>query len=212
MVGYRIPTLCRRDARRFVDRMVAAGFGGAVENARRTDFSDNQYAPIATHGLVDSRDPTLSSLALSQVKRNRAGIASRLLPHDIHDMLLNASFVVLSAFETALGCHIHGDDLVGPMQGYFYSGARSLVVSLWQMPGRATAVLTKRFHKLSLTSGFHPSETLREAQISLASKRLWRYPYFWAAFLYLGASSRTFACNAQHGGFAAQFFNVAMIK
>lgn len=167
-------------------RLVAQGFKANRETVLNADLSQYRFVHFATHGLVDSRYPALSSLALSQFDEDGNRVNGVLRLHDIYGMSLNADLVVLSACETALGREVRGEGLVGLSQGFLYSGARSLVVSLWQVPDRATAELMSQFYKFMINEGLRPAAALRKAQNAIASERRWRDPYFWAPFVLLG--------------------------
>jgi CHAT domain-containing protein len=67
-----------------------------------------------------------------------------------------------------------------------YAGAKSLVVSLWQVGDRATAVLMTQFYQNMINDGMRPAEALQMAQVSLASDKRWSDPYFWGAFTIVG--------------------------
>jgi CHAT domain-containing protein/Flp pilus assembly protein TadD len=166
-------------------RFVATGFDASRETALSADLGDYRVVHFATHGLVDSRYPGLSALALSQFDQDGSPKNGFLRLHDIYGLELNADLVVLSGCETALGRDIRGEGLVGLVQGFLYAGARNLVVSLWQIPDRATAELMMRFYHHILNEGLPPAEALRQAQLSIAAERRWRDPYFWGAFVVL---------------------------
>jgi CHAT domain-containing protein len=150
------------------------------------DVEDYRYLHFATHGLIDTEHPALSALALSRY--DETGTAERFLLtlDDIYDLHLNADLVVLSACDTALGREIRGEGLVGLTQGFMHAGARSLVVSLWQVPDRATSELMSRFYEFLLNEGLRPAAALRQAQLSIASERRWADPYFWGAMVMIG--------------------------
>jgi len=92
----------------------------------------------------------------------------------------------MSACSTALGREISGEGLTGLTQGLMYSGARSVLASLWQVPDRATAELMKRFYQNLLDKKQKPAAALRNAQLDLSSKARWSSPYFWSAFVLQG--------------------------
>ena len=60
---------------------------------------------------------------------------------------LDADLVVLSACESALGRQAGGEGYLGFAQALFVKGARSLVLSLWSVEDRATALLMARFYR-----------------------------------------------------------------
>jgi len=166
-------------------RLVATGFDASRDAVLTTNLSEYQIIHFATHGLVDSSYPGLSALALSQF--DAAGLPQNglLRLQDVYALDLNADLVVLSGCETALGRDIRGEGLIGLVQGFLYAGARNLVVSLWQVPDRATAELMTRFYGYVLHDGLRPAAALRQAQLSIARERRWSNPYFWSAFIVL---------------------------
>lgn len=166
-------------------RFIATGFDASRDSVLATELSDYRIIHFATHGLIDSRYPGLSALALSRFDAGGRPQNGFLRLHDIYGMALNADLVVLSGCETALGREIRGEGLIGLVQGFLYAGARNLVVSLWQVPDRVTAELMTRFYGYVLHDGLRPAEALRQAQLSIAAERRWQDPYFWGAFIVL---------------------------
>jgi CHAT domain-containing protein len=167
-------------------RKLMTGFDANRSMLLETDLHQYRYIHFATHGLVDSRYPALSALALSRYDRDGQPQEALLRLPNIYDLRLNAELVVLSSCDTALGRDIRGEGLVGLTQGFLYAGARSLVVSLWQVPDRATSELMSHFYRILLQDGLGPAEALRRAQLEIASKPRWKDPYFWAAMVFVG--------------------------
>ena len=169
---------------------------------------------IATHALVDDEDPKQSALVLSQIGLPDP-IECALTGERIYDGLLtaqeivaecdlNADLVTLSACETGLGKKVVGEGYVGLAQALLQAGARSVVVSLWKVEDRATALLMQRFYENR--SGRYEGEraeyngepipkaaALAEAKSWLRSyedasgRRPYEHPYYWSAFILIGA-------------------------
>lgn len=167
-------------------RLIAKGFDASRSAVLQTELSQYQYIHFATHGLVDSRHPALSALAMSQFDERGAPQDGFLRLHDIYGLDLAADLVVLSACETALGREVRGEGLLGLGQGFMYAGARGLIASLWQVPDRATAELMAQFYAYMLNDRLPPAEALRKAQLASAAERRWSDPYFWGGFVLLG--------------------------
>ena len=117
---------------------------------------------------------------------------------------LAADLVTLSACETGLGKEISGEGLVGLAHAFLQVGARSLLVSLWAVPDRATSLLMQRFYENRLRSygdersgqmgaAMSKAEALREAKRWLREYRTedggqpYEHPYFWSGFILIGA-------------------------
>lgn len=168
------------------DRVVATGFDATKPFALNTDLDRYRFVHLATHGVIDSQQPALSTLVFSTVQRDGTPQDGFLRLADVYELNLNADLVVLSACDTALGREIRGEGLLGLTQGFMYAGATSIVASLWQVPDRATAALMVRFYELLLSDGDDPVSALRKAQLDLASERRWRDPYYWGGFVLQG--------------------------
>ena len=70
---------------------------------------------------------------------------------------------------------------------FFYSGARSVISTLWRIEDKSTARFMKYFYKY-LTKGFDKSESLRLAKIKMI-KSGYSHPFFWAGFVLNGEYS-----------------------
>jgi CHAT domain-containing protein/tetratricopeptide (TPR) repeat protein len=168
------------------DRLVASGFAATRQAVLGTDLSDYRVVHFATHGLIDTRYPALSALALSSYDTNGQMQQGLLRLQDIYSLRLNASLAVLSACDTALGREVRGEGLIGLTRGFLHAGAQSVVATLWQVPDRATGALMERFYRGLIEDGLQPVRALRAAQLGIRSERRWANPHFWAAFVVQG--------------------------
>jgi CHAT domain-containing protein/tetratricopeptide (TPR) repeat protein len=182
----------RREAETIVE---LAGKNNAVEeldfdSSRETATSDalGQYRiiHIATHGLLNSRNPELSGLVFSLVDRQGKPQNGFLEAQDIYNLKLGADLVVLSACQTALGKEIRGEGLVGLTRAFMYAGAPRVVASLWKVPDQATTELMQKFYRGILQQGLQPAAALRAAQFSMWKEPRRSAPYYWAGFTLQG--------------------------
>jgi CHAT domain-containing protein len=150
------------------------------------DLSQYRYVHFATHGLLDSERPGLSSLMLSMVDEKGQPQNGFLRANDIYNLKLPAELVVLSACQTGLGKEIKGEGLVGLTRGFMYAGAARVVVSLWSVNDKATAELMAKFYQKMLKENQRPAAALRAAQVEMWKQREWQSPYYWAAFTMQG--------------------------
>ncbi len=164
----------------------ATGFDASLAKVRNSPLEDYRYLHFATHGLIDTQYPELSSLALSAFDQDGTPQPSLLRLHDIYSLNINADLVVLSACEAALGKDIRGEGLIGLTRGFMYAGTSRVVASLWRASDEVTASLMQEFYRQMLKKGLKPANALRKAQLAIAKRRKWRDPYYWAGFILQG--------------------------
>ncbi len=97
--------------------------------------------------------------------------------------LLETELVVLSACETGLGEVKTGEGVFGLGRAFMLAGAKTLVMSLWKVPDRATQELMVDFYE-RLLRGEGRAEALRQAQLML--KERYPHPRNWGAFICQG--------------------------
>ncbi len=94
---------------------------------------------LATHGTLSSESPLLSAIALADEQ------ALTLL--ELMGLHLEADLVVMSACSTGEGETTAGDDILGLTRGLVSAGARSAIVSLWQVDDASTGLLMHKFYQ-----------------------------------------------------------------
>lgn len=150
------------------------------------NLSQYRYVHFATHGVLNSEQPGLSSLVLSMVDASGKPQTGILTANDIYNLKLPAELVVLSACQTGLGKEIRGEGLVGLTRGFMYAGAARVVVSLWSVSDKATSELMAKFYEKMLKENRRPAAALRAAQVEMWKLKQWQSPYYWAAFTLQG--------------------------
>jgi tetratricopeptide (TPR) repeat protein len=115
-----------------------------------------RHIHLATHAVMDDERAMRSALilsretgdALERVLEGREVYDGRLTAEQIvRRWKLNADLVTLSGCETALGRASGGEGFLGFSQALFVAGARSLVLSLWEVEDTPTMLLMKRFYE-----------------------------------------------------------------
>ena len=103
---------------------------------------------------------------------------------------MNADFVVLSACNTAAGDKPGAEALSGLARAFFYAGARSLVVSNWEVDSESTvALMSGMFDALKSNPHLSHAEALQLSMLQMIdhpSKPEWVQPKFWAPFVVVG--------------------------
>lgn len=143
-----------------------------------------RWIHLATHGLLDERDPGRSAVALALDGNNTED--GFLRATEIADLDLDCDLVTLSACETGKGQLSSGEGIIGLSRSFFIAGARSVVVSQWTVSDVSTAQLMKDFYQRLVNNVSKPA-ALREAKLNmLNSHSVTRHPYYWAPFVIIG--------------------------
>jgi CHAT domain-containing protein len=139
---------------------------------------------IATHALVNERNPSRSAIVLTlDADPQEDGF---LEVGEIAELDLDCDLVVLSACQTGRGELLSGEGIVGLSRAFLYAGARSVVVSLWNVSDISTSEFMKAFYQ-HLVSSMGNTEALCEAKLTmLRSDTEIRHPYYWAPFIVVG--------------------------
>jgi CHAT domain-containing protein len=142
---------------------------------------------LATLGVLNKHNPLFSFVDLAASKDSDG----RLEVHDVAALNLQASLVVLSACQTAVGSGRvsdvpPGDDWVGLVQAFQSAGAARVLATLWPVDDPATAQLIEQFYG-ELRAGKTEAQALATAQRNAISNPASRPPFYWAGFVLDGS-------------------------
>jgi CHAT domain-containing protein len=121
--------------------------------ARAGKLKEYRYLHFAAHGRYDPRSAYRTALLLAPDPDRTADPAAFesdgvITAEEIaRTWDLDADLVVLSACESGLGKQAGGEGFLGFAQPLLARGARSLVLSLWNVDDKATALLMARFYE-----------------------------------------------------------------
>jgi CHAT domain-containing protein len=152
-----------------------------------------QYATIhlATHGVLDDRDPLNSYLLLTKTEDETEN-DGLLHAREIIDLNLDADLAVLSACETGNGRISPGEGVVGMSWAFLVAGTRSVVVSQWRVNSASTSRLMKSFYQglasQNDANSRNKSQALREASLRLLRDRRYHHPFYWAGFVLVSSN------------------------
>ncbi|WP_299625835.1 CHAT domain-containing protein [uncultured Tenacibaculum sp.] len=113
--------------------------------------------------------------------------------HELYTYKNNADLVVLSACETNLGELKKGEGILNLARGFFYSGSKSVVSSLWKVNDVATTSLMSDFYA-NLKNHQSKSEAINNAKRNYLKTHTLseKSPYYWASFILIGDTTPTF--------------------
>jgi CHAT domain-containing protein len=87
---------------------------------------------------------------------------------EVAQLKLNADWVVLSACNTAAEGNPGAEALSGLARAFFYAGARSLVVSHWEVDSGATVrIMTGMFQAAARDPKLSHGKALRDSMLSM---------------------------------------------
>jgi len=147
---------------------------------------------LATHGVIDNRQPLFSYLLLTRSEGDPDN-DGRLEAREIMEMNLHADLVVLSACDTANGKISPGEGVMGMSWAFFVAGTRSMLVSQWGVNSVSTSELMINFYK-DLKANHtdvanRKAQALRDAVLRMIKDPCYRHPFNWAGFVLLGSAS-----------------------
>lgn len=148
---------------------------------------------FATHGELNKNDPMQSRILLAAAEPDSVNNGD-LTVAKIFNLDLDAVLVTLSACQTAqlageAGEFTPGDDLVGLTRSFMYAGTPAVVASLWVVDDAATLAWMRNFYRSWQQIEQSRMQAARSAALAMLGAPRdadWVFPYFWAAFVYLG--------------------------
>ena len=147
-----------------------------------------QTSSSSSRGVARIPPLLRSGLAFAGVNlRQRPGAEDGILTASEAAMLdLNGTeLVFLSACESGLGVVNSGESVYGLRRAFVIAGARSQVLTLWQVSDEATKTFVVEFYK-EVSGGASRSAALRNAQRQALADSRRRHPFYWAAFILSG--------------------------
>lgn len=185
-------------------KKIYLGPDASETNVKTTQLQDYRSVIFSTHGLLAGDLDKLDqpALALSRPERPNDYDDGLLKMEEILLLRLNASWVILSACNTATpDGEFRGDELGGLAQAFFYAGARAVLASLWSVESTSTA----RLFTIAFADAMHDTGLSRSRALTVAKRKLisgrgyvkngaevfsYAHPLFWAAFVLIGDGSR----------------------
>jgi CHAT domain-containing protein/Tfp pilus assembly protein PilF len=145
---------------------------------------------LATHGVLDNRQPLYSHLLLTKTDGDPEN-DGLLEAREIMNMNLKADLAVLSACETANGRISPGEGVMGTSWAFFVAGTRSILVSQWKVNSASTSQLMVNFYQAlgsKQNEQNRKAKSLQEATLRLMKDDRYRHPFYWAGFVLVGSN------------------------
>jgi CHAT domain-containing protein len=179
---------------------IKLGDAASVTAVKREPLDNYRIVYFATHALVAGEVEQFAkvkaepALVLSIPEKPTEEDDGLLRASDVAMLKMNADFVVLSACNTAAGDKPGAEALSGLARAFFYAGARSLIVSNWEVDSESTvALMTGLFDALKANPHLSHAEALRLSMLKMInnpSKPERAQPKYWAPFIVVGESRK----------------------
>ena len=163
----------------------------AVRSSDAEAVSQARFIVFSTHGLMAGATAAEPGLVMTPPETATEADDGYLTASEAAQLRLNADFVVLSACNTAASDgRPGGEGLSGLARAFFYAGARSMLVSHWEVSDAATTrLITATFESLDEGNTRDPGVRARALQAGMnavRAERRWAHPAYWAPFTLVG--------------------------
>lgn len=157
-------------------------------NANETNFK--QYASkfkivhLALHGDIDNQNSNNLKIYFSEGSTNED---DKLFGHELYNLHIPASLVVLSACNTGSGKINKAEGIQSLGNAFQYAGAKSLLLSRWEISDKTTPEFMRYFYK-HIKAGLPKHKALQQAKIDFLQKAdtFNAAPFYWGSFYVLG--------------------------
>ena len=155
----------------------------ATEKRFKENAAQSSIIHLSTHSFLHKNQPLIIFSQNAEDKED-----GYLESGEILQLKLNSDLVVLSSCRSGLGVIDESEGVIGMQKSFFEAGAKSVVVSLWDVNDKYTSLFMQSFYKY-ISEGFDKSEALRKAKIFFR-KNYSANPYYWSAFVLSGDISK----------------------
>src|SRR5258706_3672618 len=115
------------------------------------------------HSLVNDENPMMSVMVFSSADDDTTDV-NELTAIELYNMSLKSDLAVLSACNTGFGKLHRGEGIMSFSRAFSYAGVPSAVISLWQVPDKATSKIMVNFYKY-LKAGESKDLALQHAKL-----------------------------------------------
>ncbi len=145
---------------------------------------------LATHAFVDPGFNEFSGLVLAASEDSTDD--GFWMGYEIADQNLQCDLITLSACETGLGELAEGEGVLGLPRLFLRAGAKSVLMTLWQVDDKFASELMPKFYDYFLNEEQSKIQALAQAKRDLLRMKNhdarihYQHPYYWAAFTLYG--------------------------
>jgi CHAT domain-containing protein len=162
----------------------------ATEAAVRRALGAEGLVHVATHGVLNVRNPMFSRIELARSRAASPEDDGRLEVHELLGLTIRSHLVFFSGCETAAGQEWGDDPVRGTgdltlAQAVLAAGAANVIMTLWRIDDAGAAEFAGYFYR-NLRS-MSVLEAFAGAQRQMAADTRFGSPYYWAGYTLSGA-------------------------
>jgi CHAT domain-containing protein len=170
----------------------------ATELELRRALAKPGVVHVATHGVLNTRNPMFSRIELARSATFSGDDDGRLEVHELLGLGIRSTLVFLSGCETGAGQEWSDDPVRGAAeltlaQAFLSAGAANVVLTLWRIDDAGAAEFAGRFYRELPRQAL--AEAVAAAQRSISSDARYASPYYWAGYILSGAERRRMPQN-----------------
>ena len=180
---------------------IILGADATETRVKQAKLDQYRIVYFATHGLLAGEVADFAklnaepALVLSLPESPTELDDGLLTASEVAQLKLNADWVVLSACNTAAAEKPGAEALSGLARAFFYAGARSLIVSNWEVETKsAVALMAGTFAALASDPSLSHAEALQKSILTIISDAQhpeWADPKYWAPFVVVGEPTKS---------------------
>ena len=168
----------------------------ATEGELRRALTLGAPVHIATHAMINSRNPMFSRIELARGADARPDDDGRLEVHEVLGMTVQSPLVFLSGCETGAASEWTDDPVKGTAeltlaQAFLSAGASNVILTLWRIDDAGAGEFAKSFY--AGLQHLPVGEALAETQRRMATDARYANPYYWAGYLLAGPGTQDLA-------------------
>jgi CHAT domain-containing protein/Tfp pilus assembly protein PilF len=165
----------------------------ATELQLRRALANSEIVHVATHGVLNARNPMFSRIELARPESFTAGDDGRLEVHELLGLGIRSGLVFLSGCETGAVQEWTDDPVRGAAeltlaQAFLSAGAENVVVTLWRIDDAGAAIFARDFYRALRGQSF--AEAVATVQRSMSSDPHYASPYYWAGYILSGSGAQ----------------------
>jgi len=162
----------------------------ASEDRFKREARKHRIVHIASHAFVDFSFDAFSELVLAAGQDSTDD--GLLMGYEISDLQLSCDLIALSACKTGAGKLVDGEGVLGLPRLFLGAGAKSVLMTQWQVYDQFAAALMPKFYEEFLTAHRSKAEALARAKRALVNDKTdyngvyYQHPFYWATFVLYG--------------------------